>query len=251
MERGQLGVGARRREERRVERAVAFILRACEAIDRANGVAHGRRVLRDRLAREEREEAVDLERGQLVGEIVGVAGGDHEGARRELAEAGGAHQIVEQPEHRIPMAPTLGIVAYTPPSGARLHSALRTPLVNMRPDGGGRFLLRSNELDRLLENDEGALPSHPQAQELIRRAAKTIPALAHVPVEAVRIATRPIPKDAYSAVGPVPGLSNYYAVVTHSGVTLGAFLGEVVADELVNGRTREERAEFRPRRFFN
>lgn len=161
------------------------------------------------------------------------------------------NEIVEQPEHRIPMAPTLGIVAYTPPSGARLHSALRTPLVNMRPDGGGRFLLRSNELDRLLENDEGALPSHPQAQELIRRAAKTIPALAHVPVEAVRIATRPIPKDAYSAVGPVPGLSNYYAVVTHSGVTLGAFLGEVVADELVNGRTREELAEFRPSRFFN
>ncbi|HEV7256992.1 MAG TPA: FAD-binding oxidoreductase [Bosea sp. (in: a-proteobacteria)] len=161
------------------------------------------------------------------------------------------NEFIERPEHRIPLAPTLGIVAYTPPSGARLHSALRTPLVNMRPDGGGRFLLRSNELDRLLETDEGAVPAHPQAQELMRRAAKTIPALAKVQVEAVRIATRPIPKDSYSAVGPVPGLGNYYAVVTHSGVTLGAFLGEAVADELVNGRSREELAEFRPSRFFN
>ena len=149
------------------------------------------------------------------------------------------NEFVEQPGLRIPLAPTLGIVAYTPPSGARLRSALRTPLVNMRPDGGGRFLLRSNELDRLLANDEGALPEHPQAQELLRRAISTIPALARVPVEAVRIATRPIPRDSYSAVGPVPGLANYYAVVTHSGVTLGAFLGEVVAHELVHGRQRE------------
>jgi hypothetical protein len=34
-------------------------------------------------------------------------------------------------------------------------------------------------------------------------------------------------------------------------VTLGAFLGEVVADELVHGRERDELAEFRPSRFFN
>ena len=136
-------------------------------------------------------------------------------------------------------------------SGTGFKGALRTPLVNMRPDGGGRFLLRSNELDRLLASDEGALPSHPQAQELMRRAARTVPALKHVEVEAVRIATRPIPKDSYSAVGPVPGLSGYYAVVSHSGVTLGAFLGELVADELVHGRERGELAEFRPSRFFN
>ena len=108
-----------------------------------------------------------------------------------------------------------------------------------------------SELDRLLASDEGALPSHPQAQELMRRAIKTVPALRNVDVEAVRIATRPIPKDSYSAVGPVPGLSGYYAVVSHSGVTLGAFLGEVVADELVHGRERNELAEFRPSRFFN
>ncbi|CAM5771997.1 NAD(P)/FAD-dependent oxidoreductase [Bosea minatitlanensis] len=161
------------------------------------------------------------------------------------------NDIVPAPEYRIPLAPTLGIVAYTPPAGAPLRSALRTPLINMRPDGGGRFLLRSNELDRLLADDQGALPGHPLAQELMRRAARTVPALKNVPVEAVRIATRPIPQDSYSAVGPVPGLSNYYAVVTHSGVTLGAFLGEAVADELVHGRSRDELSAFRPSRFFN
>jgi glycine/D-amino acid oxidase-like deaminating enzyme len=133
----------------------------------------------------------------------------------------------------------------------KLKRALRTPLVNMRPDGGGRFLLRSNELDRLVARDAEPRIDHPQAQELLRRAKMTIPALATVGVEAVRIAIRPIPKDSYSAIGPLPTLEDYYVAVTHSGVTLGPFIGEAVADEIVNGRIRPELAEFRPSRFFS
>jgi glycine/D-amino acid oxidase-like deaminating enzyme len=162
-----------------------------------------------------------------------------------------SNEVANRREHQIPLAPTVGLVAYTPPAGVTLRSALRTPLLNMRPDGGGRFLLRSNELDRLVAADAASLPSHPQAQELLARAKTTIPTLRAIEVEAVRIAIRPIPRDTLSAVGPVPGLDNYYVAVTHSGVTLGAFLGEAIADELVRGRPRSELAEFRPARFFN
>ena len=69
-------------------------------------------------------------------------------------------------------------------------------------------------------------------------------------IEAVRIAIRPIPQDSYSAVGPVPNLGNYWVAVTHSGVTLGAFIGEALADEVLNGRPRPELDDFRPARFF-
>ena len=61
---------------------------------------------------------------------------------------------------------------------------------------------------------------------------------------------RAIPKDGYSAVGPLPRVEGYYAAVTHSGVTLGAFLGVAVADELLRGVTRPELETFRPARFF-
>lgn len=162
-----------------------------------------------------------------------------------------SNDVASEKEYQIPLAPTVGLIAYTQAAGVKLKRALRTPLVNMRPDGGGRFMLRSNELDKLVAADAAPTTDHPQAQELLRRARKTIPALEKIEVEAVRIAIRPIPKDSYSAIGPVPHLDGYYVAVTHSGVTLGPFIGEAVADEVINNRTRPELTDFRPSRFFN
>jgi glycine/D-amino acid oxidase-like deaminating enzyme len=67
----------------------------------------------------------------------------------------------------------------------------------------------------------------------------------------VRLAIRPIPGDKLSAVGPVPRVSGYYLAISHSAVTMSAFLGIAVADEIVNGVERPELAAFRPGRFFN
>jgi glycine/D-amino acid oxidase-like deaminating enzyme len=48
----------------------------------------------------------------------------------------------------------------------------------------------------------------------------------------------------------LPQIEGYYAAVTHSGVTLAAFLGAAVADEILRGEARPELATFRPARFF-
>jgi glycine/D-amino acid oxidase-like deaminating enzyme len=157
--------------------------------------------------------------------------------------------VAEQSVH-VPLAPTFGLAAYTVPAGVALRRGLRTPLVNMRPDGAGRFLLRSNDLDRLVTSMKGAGPAHPQARELLQRARATIPVLADVELEAARIAIRPIPKDGLSALGPIPGLANYYVTVTHSGVTLAPFIALAATDEIVHGSTRLELIDFRPARFF-
>ncbi|MDF2809595.1 MAG: hypothetical protein K0S56_626 [Microvirga sp.] len=162
-----------------------------------------------------------------------------------------SNDVAEKSAYQIPLAPTVGLIAYTQAAGVKLKRALRTPLVNMRPDGGGRFMLRSNELDKLVAAGSDAVPLHPQAQDLLRRAKQVLPMLGPIEVEAVRIAIRPVPRDSYSAVGPVPDLSGYYVVVTHSGVTLGPFLGQAVTDEIVHGTKRPELSEFRPSRFFN
>ena len=74
-------------------------------------------------------------------------------------------------------------------------------------------------------------------------------ALAGVPAEAVRLATRPIPEDGHPAVGPIAGLSGYYVAVTHSGVTLATLLGGAIASEILEGREVPELAPFRPARF--
>ncbi|QQA44310.1 NAD(P)/FAD-dependent oxidoreductase [Pelagovum pacificum] len=161
-----------------------------------------------------------------------------------------SNEAVGAAEHELPLAPTVGLIAYTASSDTSLRHALRTPLVNCRPDGAGRILLRANDIDKTLAFDTPATPDNPAAQELLSRMIRLMPSLTGLHVEAVRTAIRPIPKDGLSAIGPHPALDNYYVTVTHSGVTLGAFIGEAVRDELLHGRSVPELAEFRPARFF-
>jgi glycine/D-amino acid oxidase-like deaminating enzyme len=49
----------------------------------------------------------------------------------------------------------------------------------------------------------------------------------------------------------MPRVSGYYVAVTHSAVTMAAFLGAAVVDEVVHGRLCAALEPFRPTRFFN
>jgi glycine/D-amino acid oxidase-like deaminating enzyme len=55
--------------------------------------------------------------------------------------------------------------------------------------------------------------------------------------------------DGFPVVGPVPGASDLYVVVTHSGVTLAPILGEHVRSELLHEREVTALAPYRPDRF--
>jgi glycine/D-amino acid oxidase-like deaminating enzyme len=68
-------------------------------------------------------------------------------------------------------------------------------------------------------------------------------------VTGYRVCVRPMPADGQSIVGWLPGVEGVYVAVTHSGVTLGAHLAGLVADELLGGAAAAELAPFRPGRF--
>jgi len=151
---------------------------------------------------------------------------------------------------RIPLAPRVGFLAFTPPAPVALRRVLRTALVDMRPDGAGRLMLHENDLDRGLALDAAISTSMPEAETLMRNAARVFPALRGMRAEAVRITARPVPADGYSAVGPMPGLDGYYIAVTHSAVTLSALMGRLIAQEVAAQRPVAELEPFRPARFF-
>jgi glycine/D-amino acid oxidase-like deaminating enzyme len=151
----------------------------------------------------------------------------------------------------LPLAPTVGLLVFTPPVAAGIGRVIHSPIVNLRPDGAGRLMLHWSPTDATMTLDAPLAPSMSQARDLVQRARRLLPGVGAVEAEAVRVAARPIPADQVSAVGPLPRTSGYYVVVTHSGVTLSPFLGAAVADEVVRGRQRPELAPFRPARFFN
>src|ERR1700740_2758256 len=151
----------------------------------------------------------------------------------------------------LPLAPTVGVLVFTPPVAASLSRVVRTSGIDARPDGAGRLMLHWNPTDASLTFDTTLSPSMPEARGLVRRARQLLPSIGEVEPEAVRIAIRPIPGDHLSAIGPMPRPSGYYIAITHSGVTMSPFLGAAVADEIVRGQQRAELADFRPARFFN
>lgn len=160
------------------------------------------------------------------------------------------NDVVGNPDLTIPLAPTLGLIAYTPAVGTAIRKVLRTPSLNVRADGGGRLLLRANDLDETLTAEDVARPDHRAAIELTRRLGELVPSLAGVHAEAARIAKRPIPQGGLPCVGTLPGLDNYWVAVTHGGVNTSAFIGIALRDEILKGQQAPEYAPYRPDRFF-
>ncbi len=87
------------------------------------------------------------------------------------------------------------------------------------------------------------------AEELLRRARRTVRGLDDARVVEAKTCVRPLPADGQSIVGRLPGAPGLYVAVTHSGVTLAAHLSQLIAAELTTGAPTAELAPYRPARF--
>ena len=144
---------------------------------------------------------------------------------------------------------------YKPGLVARLSCGGEVPLrravhaarsVELRPDGHGRIVAHSREVDpRLVSHEEF---SADLVQELRDRAIDVLPSLADSVVTGARASSRPIPADGFPSVGGVDDVPGYYEAVTHSGITLAGIVGEVLAEEITGGEISPLIRPYRPGR---
>jgi glycine/D-amino acid oxidase-like deaminating enzyme len=137
-----------------------------------------------------------------------------------------------------------GRLVYTAPVATALRRLVHAPGAHFRPDGSGRIVLVDETHDLVVDGR----PEDWSPERSVASAARYLPALSGVPVEAVRIGARPMPADRLPAVGPVPGADGLYLVVSHSGVTLGPLWGRLAAAEILNGAADPRLDQFRPSR---
>lgn len=149
----------------------------------------------------------------------------------------------------LPMAPNRSVLAITPPALTRLERVVHAPQCQFRPDGGGRVLVQADEVDDVVTGSRASEAPSDLAADLVRRAAEWLPGLAGAGVESARLGIRSMPADGRTVIGPQGGLLGYYAIVTHSGVTLAPFLAAAAAGEILTGRSDPRLALFRPDRF--
>lgn len=148
----------------------------------------------------------------------------------------------------LPLAPTLGFV--TRVSGVApgaLSRVTHAPALHMRPDGGGLLALHHHSADAALTTGEAA---NAWAATLVERLRGYLPeAAANARVSRWTVATRPIPADGRTSAGLLPELPGYAELVTHSAITMGPLLAQLVAAALVDGERSPLLMNFRPERF--
>jgi len=160
---------------------------------------------------------------------------------------------------RVPLTPSPGLVVRTTPQASLVQRVLVTEDSHFRQQADGRLVLGDDfdpphtEIHKLLESQPQDFPNPSFAELHGRRiraqAARYLPAVASAPIESVSICWRPLPQDGFPVVGPASGNSPVYLAVTHSGVTLGPLLGELIAMELLDGVHVDLLEPYRPARF--
>jgi glycine/D-amino acid oxidase-like deaminating enzyme len=149
----------------------------------------------------------------------------------------------------LPMRNTRGVLIYTSPVAVSVARVVHAPRVHLRPDGAGRLLLHTHEIDDAASvsvSGTGEVGVAPSAVESVLDAGRALyPGIRAATVESVRVGERPIPGDGLPVLGRVVALPNFHFAVSHSGATLSVHAGDLVAAEALGEDAGDALAAFR------
>lgn len=149
----------------------------------------------------------------------------------------------------LPMRDEPGLIARLRCDHVPVRRAMHAPHVEIRADGPGQVVLHSREIDALIDPAAGPTDPADLAGRLHDLAVDVVPALRTGELIRAKIARRPIPIDGFPSVGGLDDLAGYYEAVTHSGITLSAVIGRLLAQEIIDGSVDGLIKPYRPDRF--
>ena len=147
-----------------------------------------------------------------------------------------------------PMPPVLNHIVVAP--GIHIHQRLDGRLVLGEQEGAPENTAHKLRLTARPTRFPNAATASQHAQRLITLASEYVTGLPEVNAEEVIIGWRPLPLDGHPVIGPSPADPNAYVAVMHSGVSLAAIVGELVAEEILTGERAPVLTPFRADRAF-
>ncbi|HSF06963.1 MAG TPA: FAD-dependent oxidoreductase [Methylomirabilota bacterium] len=90
-------------------------------------------------------------------------------------------------------------------------------------------------------------------REVLDEALRVAPGLAHAEVREIRVGLRPLTPDGLPVLGPVPGIRGIFLVTGHgpTGLTLGAYSGKLVAEQMLDKPAETDLSAFSVARFIS
>jgi glycine/D-amino acid oxidase-like deaminating enzyme len=200
---------------------------------------------------------VNLNSGRLAS--VMTSGGEFPADRLVLATGAAADAAKRFADWDFPQRDAPGATAVTAPMPRLVNRVLWMPGVHLHQRDDGRIVLGEEDGPPPTHSDR--LAGHPNdfptreialqhANRMLVTAQRYVPDLTQVTFENVVIGWRPMPLDGYPVLGASPARKDVYFAVMHSGVTLAPFVGQLAAQEIVDGALAAVLDGFRPDRKF-
>lgn len=201
--------------------------------------------------------AVSLRAGRLM--AVGTNRGALKADRLVLATGAAPDAARMFADTELPQKSTPGIIAITAPLPRLLNRVIATPGTHLHQRDDGRIVLGEQDGPPQNAAHDERLRMHPNdfpAREIALQHAKRIldlaqhyvPAISSAKIDEACIGWRPRPLDGLPVLGASPARRDVYLAVMHSGVTLAPIVGQLAAQELLDGVISERLREFRPGR---
>ncbi len=190
-------------------------------------------------------EAIDLSDGAVA--TVHARGLTIDADSLVVAAGTGTPAVADLLGARVPVRRSPGLIVVTSPVPPGTLGRIVLPgRSDIRPDISGGIRI-SAVSSAVATPDEGGSTEDPDA--VLARTVPLLPVLESTRVARALIGVRPIPEDDVTIAGRIPGVSNAWVAVTHSGVTLGPLLGRLIASEVTGAHPDELLRDFRPDRF--
>ncbi|MDE0783370.1 MAG: FAD-binding oxidoreductase [Planktomarina sp.] len=181
--------------------------------------------------------------GRLCGVKTDI--GDFDCDMLVLATGAQAQSGLDGLDWSLPMANKAGMVLQTNRLPQFLNHTLMTSDVHFRQNANGS--LTAGEIfggDFNPVANPNTLAT--QTLERIQAQLKNVETMTLVDV---KVGQRPVPKDGFPVIGALNELDGLFTAVMHSGVTLGPFVGELLAAQMLLGSKSALLADFSPARF--
>lgn len=171
-------------------------------------------------------------------------------------------QPIPFPDRILTASPGVLVETAPLPANARVHRVCYPEPatgLHMRPTPEGGLLIGADDVDTRAADQLGGVGPSTQRDDFVDRdaamllecTAAVLPDFDRATPATPRTCYRPLPTDGLPVVGEVPGVQGAYLLVSHSGVTLGPLLGQLLAEEIVTGRNSPWLAPYRPARFLS
>jgi len=161
-----------------------------------------------------------------------------------IAAGADAPQLLAPLGFDLPVAPSPSVLMRFSAPPQLVRTLVSNDEVEVRQAGDGTLLAA-------WDYEAQTTPAELRAagEAMLGRLRATFSGAEAVELLSVRVGMRPMPVDGSPVIGPVPGMGGVYLAVMHSGVTLAATVGRLVAAEVLDGVDAGELAPLRPERF--